>query len=321
MEKPNEETLKNLSFDESAPNAKIKRQIDGFVGAQQIDIPESALARHLNLFYITHIGYYPNAQFHYRRRENGCNDYILIYCLNGKGHYTCEQGSFTVKPNQFILLTPHQFHCYQSDIDDPWTIYWVHFTGKNIEDLKADLNLDRFSIPTDLPYNEKTIELWQEMYSSILDGFSTDNMNYANLSLYRFISFFLFPTKAKYTIKESKKVDPLEQSITFMKTNIHRRLSAEEIAKEFNFSASHYSALFKKKTGLSPIDFFIRIKIRYACQLLTQSNLIVKEVAEKIGYDDPYNFSRIFKKITGSSPLEYKKTIHKKFKDEALINN
>jgi AraC-like DNA-binding protein len=82
----------------------------------------------------------------------------------------------------------------------------------------------------------------------------------------------------------------------------------EEIAKEFHYSSSHYTALFKKKTGLSPIDYFIRMKIYYACQLLTQRELIIKEIADKIGYDDPYYFSRIFKKVTGKSPAQYKST-------------
>src|SRR2546428_1991275 len=141
----------------------IKRQRDGFVGAKQIDIPESALIRHSNLFYITQIGYYPNAQFHYCIRENGCNEYILIYCLNGKGHYETPNGSFTVKPNQFILLPPDKFHCYQADIEDPWTIYWIHFTGNNIRELNSDLELEKFSFPTDLAYNEQILELWQEM--------------------------------------------------------------------------------------------------------------------------------------------------------------
>ena len=78
-----------------------------------------------------------------------------------------------------------------------------------------------------------------------------------------------------------------------MKTNIDKQLSVEEIAREFHYSPSHYTALFKKKTGLSPIDYFIRIKIHYACQLLSQRELIIKEIADKVGYEDPYYFSRI----------------------------
>ena len=83
----------------------------------------------------------------------------------------------------------------------------------------------------------------------------------------------------------------------------------DEIATQFHYSPSHYTALFKKKTGLSPIDYFIRMKIYYAWQLLTQRELIIKEIADKIGYEDPYYFSRIFKKVTGKSPAQYKSTV------------
>lgn len=57
---------------------------------------------------------------------------------------------------------------------------------------------------------------------------------------------------------------------------------------------------------MSPLDYFIRMKIQYACQLLSQSNLKIKEAGEKTGYDDPYYFSRLFKKVTGKSPAQYK---------------
>ena len=63
----------------------------------------------------------------------------------------------------------------------------------------------------------------------------------------------------------------------------------------------------KKKTGLSPMDYYIKMKIQYACQLLSQSDLKIKEVAEKIGYEDPYYFSRLFKQVMNKSPKDYRK--------------
>jgi len=59
---------------------------------------------------------------------------------------------------------------------------------------------------------------------------------------------------------------------------------------------------------MSPIDYFIRLKIHFACQLLTQTDLKIKEIADRIGYDDPYYFSRLFKQVTGQSPKVYKKS-------------
>jgi AraC-like DNA-binding protein len=92
-----------------------------------------------------------------------------------------------------------------------------------------------------------------------------------------------------------------------MKANIEKRLTTDEIASLYQCSASHYSTLFKKKTGLSPIDYFIKMKINYACQLLSQSDLNIKEVAEKLGYDDPYYFSRLLKQFMNKSPKDYRK--------------
>ena len=141
------------------------------------------------------------------------------------------------------------------------------------------------------------------MFSSLAEGYNVTNIQYANLCLYRFLSFFLFPNKA---FKLEEEDDPSERSIVYMKDHISKRLTADDIANFIQISTSHYTALFKKKTGLSPIDYFIRLKIHFACQLLTQTDLKIKEIADRIGYDDPYYFSKRFKTIIGVSPKKYR---------------
>ena len=294
--------------------ATIQRK-DGFVGEKQINVPEDILnlytkngAFRRSLF-ITHIGFFPKAQFHFREREQGCDDFILIYCLEGKGYYSTAMGNYELIANQFFLLPPQQFHNYQADLNDPWTIYWVHFSSNKLKELDEEYDLNRFVKPTDLLFNQKILDTWNEMYISMAQEYSKESMDYANLCLYHFISYFIFPGNIQKLLQQMQKEDPLDKSIAFMKKNIHNQLSVEEVAREFHYSPSHYTALFKKKTGLSPIDYFIRMKIHYACQLLTQRELIIKEIADKVGYDDPYYFSRIFKKITGKSPAQYKSTV------------
>jgi AraC-like DNA-binding protein len=163
--------------------------------------------------------------------------------------------------------------------------------------------VEKYYAPTELFYDGKILDIWVEMYSSLASGYSTTTVSYANFCLYRFLSFFLFPNN-KFSIPD--KECPLDKSIAYMKANIKKRLTTEEIAGMFEYSSSHFTAIFKKKTGLSPIDYFIRLKIRYACQLLSQSELKIKEISEKIGYDDPYYFSRLFKQIMNKSPKEYR---------------
>jgi AraC-like DNA-binding protein len=78
------------------------------------------------------------------------------------------------------------------------------------------------------------------------------------------------------------------------------------MAKKINLSASHFSSLFRKATGMSPLDYFIHLKLQKACLLLYSTETKVKKVAGAIGYDDPYYFSRLFKKHMKLSPEQYR---------------
>jgi AraC-like DNA-binding protein len=287
---------------------------DGFLGEMQINVPAAVLNNQvrqmpfLHALYITHIGYFPNAQYHYRERENGCDDYILFYCLGGKGYIETKTSKHTLAANQFMILPPHAYHKYQADLDTPWTIYWVHFSGAKLNKIESQFQLRRFQRPVDIHYQPEILHTWQEMYQSLQQGYTAEHISFSNMMLYSFLTYFIFPHRQQL-IQKTKAThhhDPFEQSIQFMKEHIGDRYTVEALASRFHMSTSHFTAQFKKRTGMSPMDYFIRMKVQYACQLLSQSHLLIKEVAAKIGYDDPFHFSKIFKKVTGKSPAQYK---------------
>ncbi|MGN6436813.1 MAG: helix-turn-helix domain-containing protein [Agriterribacter sp.] len=287
---------------------------DGFSGELQINIPREIVINRLrkkqflgNLF-ITHIGYFPKAKFHYRERLYGCADTILIYCLEGKGHYQAGSKEYTILPGHFFILPPGKFHMYQADIRTPWTIYWVHFSGNMVKALNNLVKIEDFIAPTKIAYDKRIIEQWNDIYGALAAGLTEQHLTYANLSLYRLLTFFVCPVQV--TIPVNKK-DLVRDSIAYMKANIGRPLTVGDLAAKQNSSASHYAMAFKRRTGSSPIDYFIRLKIKFACQLLKQSDLKIGEISGAIGYDDVFYFSRIFKKITGSSPLQYRQRVVK----------
>lgn len=288
--------------------SSFKRR-DGFVGEKQINIPVSVLdkfLRHqhfLDALFITHIGFFPKAFFHFRERKKGCPDNILFYCLDGKGYLNTPDGNFELNANQFAILPFDKPHRYQADIKDPWTIYWIHFSGNKLKDLNVFINIENYIKPTDIKYNQRIIQTWEEMYSTLKEGYDMANLGYANLCLYHFISLFVFPERR---MESKTEPDKINEAIQYLNQNIDKTLTVEEVAALFNYSASHFSALFKNKTGQAPVEYFIRLKIHYACQLLDQSKLKIKDIAQKIGYADPFYFSRLFNKIMGTSPYEYR---------------
>lgn len=282
---------------------------DGFIGEKQIKVPVSVQDKFLrsqsflNSLYITNLGFFPKASLHYMERKKGCDDDILFYCLGGKGYYDTHHGSFELTANHFAILPSHHFHRYQADIMDPWTIYWVHFTGSRLSELNEFLHVERYLQPTPIKYDERFITAWEEMYNALKGDYSPVNIGYANLCIYRFISLFMFPEMKTTGYQEH---DLISEAVFFLKSNIHKSFTIEELAKQFHYSTSHFSTLFKNKTGRSPIEYFIRLKIHYSCQLLDQSSLRIKEIASKVGYEDPYYFSRLFCKVMGVSPNKYR---------------
>jgi AraC-like DNA-binding protein len=106
----------------------------------------------------------------------------------------------------------------------------------------------------------------------------------------------------------------IEQSIQYMRQHLDQPLQVARLAALVNISPSHFFALFKRRTGCAPIDFFIRLRMDQACELLDGTLLNVKEVAAALGYDDPFYFSRTFKSVNHVAPSEYR-MMSKAFKD------
>ena len=103
-----------------------------------------------------------------------------------------------------------------------------------------------------------------------------------------------------------KKVANTQEIIDYMNDHLGEKLSLEDVAKQFQVSMGILNVIFQKHTQNPPMRFFINMKMAKACQLLQTTNLRVYEVADEVGYDNQYYFSKLFKKWFGVSPLEYK---------------
>ena len=109
--------------------------------------------------------------------------------------------------------------------------------------------------------------------------------------------------KPKSVSSENRQVTYI---VRFMYKNLDKNLTLKQILDEFKCSKSHLNDIFQKATQHSPMDFYINLKVQEACKLLRSTDLLIYEVAERLGYKDQYYFSRTFKKITGMSPSDYR---------------
>lgn len=289
---------------------------DGFSGEWSIILPDMirkicAEDSFLKQLYLTDIGYYPHAMHHCRERPNGVDQYILIYCTKGSGWYSVYGHHYEIRENQWFVIPRGEPHIYASNNDDPWTIYWIHFSGE-LAPAYGDNNYTPSDIPPGLTSRiADRNNLFEEIFLSLSDNYSLDNLRYASSMLYTYLATFRFLKNfRKYNAKQ-KRIDSQDivvMAIRYMNENLEKQLTLTEMAEYIGYSTSQFSLIFRNSMGQSPLNYFNMMKIRFACKLLETTDLKIKQISAKLGIDDSFYFSRLFTKLMGVPPKQYRQS-------------
>ena len=291
----------------------MRKRKDGFDGERALVLPLSISKEMENdpiyrTLHITDIGYYPKANNHFRERSEPISQYVFIYCIEGAGWFSLNNEVHQVSRNQYFILPAGVPHKYGSDESNPWTIYWIHYKGKLASQFSSGLNYPIEIKPAVHSRISGRIDLFEEIFRTYEMGYSRENMLYASSVFFHFLGSLRYLQQYRNAAKdESAENDLVTAAIHYMKENIEKKLSLTEIADHIGYSPSHFSILFNKRTGYSPIYYFNQLKIQQACQLLDFTDMKINQVCYKVVIDDSYYFSRLFSKMMGMSPKLYKK--------------
>ncbi len=284
---------------------------DGFHGEKAIVTPYSirdfqASSPLTENLFITHIGYYPNAKFHFRNRPKGAREYILIYCEDGEGWVEVDQKKFYLTQKKAFIVPAVTPHVYAADERFPWSIYWMHFRGKHIQHYAPIIGRILHTEEGAVNRHDFRVELFESIFQNLANGYLQDNLEYSSVCLQHFLASFMYTAQFNrlFLVED---VDIVYKSITFMKNNLEKKLTLEDIAGSVNYSPAYFGTLFKEKTSFSPVEYYNQLKIQHSCSLLQFANLKIKEIAFQLGYYDAFHFSKAFSQEMGISPREYRK--------------
>ena len=267
----------------------------------------SELCRHplTTSCYTTAIGYYPKAKSHEMKRTVH-DDYILIYCADGKGLLNLSNQKIAVKAGELFILPPNTIHAYQADDIQPWTVYWCHFQGEQAKDFFAYIYHNQSSKiirnMTDIDF----IQAFRELIETVRDSTQLSDFIHASNLIRHILTKIERQMKGRDRYENGLSIAKIQQ---FMRVNINKHISLEELASLSYCSKYHFARQYQLLTGTSPLKHFTKLKMEHACFLIEQTSLSMSEIASQLGYDDALYFSRVFRKVLGQAPSSYRKSL------------
>ena len=282
----------------------------GFPQQRMIVLPRplvnQALAHHLPMPLIpSDVGYFPKATNHYVERPAGSPQTIFILCVSGQGWLKIAGRHFDVLPGQLAVVSPNEAHCYGSGPKGAWTIYWCHAAGRAAGHFAAELRRRDFLPVFDVAGYLDLVPLFEQITDVLGRGYRMAHLQLAAMTLAHLLAQVVDSARSPLT---SRRHQDMEAVIAYMRQRRHARIAVRELARLSNLSVSHFMALFKQTTGYAPLDYFIRLKMSRAAELLDTTTRPLKQIAGDVGFNDPLYFSRVFRRVYHVAPSEYRRT-------------
>lgn len=264
----------------------------------------------MSILHITDIGFYPKASHHYRQRIVPIDQYIFIYCVAGEGWYEIDGQRYNVAANQYFIIPANKPHIYAASDQNPWSIYWIHFRG-TLAKYYASFTVAPQSVDPGITSRiHLRNELFDEIFATLSNSLTIESLRYAMSSFHHYLASLRYINEYRTVGTKNLVNDTVEATIHYMNENLEKHLTLKDIADYSGYSPSRLSAIFKEKTGYSPLGYFNVLRVRQACILLETTDLKLNQISPRLGIDDPLYFSRLFSKIMGKSPKAYRENPH-----------
>ena len=251
-------------------------------------------------------GEHPDSNMFTWKNGRTLDSFTLVYITRGSGKLESHSGgTHTINAGDLFILYPGEWHRFQPAPNTGWDEHWVEFDGEQARRIMSHPGLSPkqpvHSIGADEPILGLFIEI-NEATQTQPPGFEQIIATQASQIVARLLARLQYSNPAARHMEAG-----IRRACLHILQNAEQAIDYPQLSRELGISHSAFRNHFKQITGLPPGQYQIHIRLNKARRLLRNSTLSIQEIAEQLGFESIYYFSRLFKKKTGCSPLAFRK--------------
>jgi AraC-like DNA-binding protein len=232
-------------------------------------------------------------------------EYQLLYLTEGEG--TFRSTTFretTIREGDLFLLFPDEWHTYRPNHRTGWKSYWIGFKGRNMDDRVRAGFLSPTKPIYHVGYSPDIIQLYKTAYQTALEEGAYSQQLLAGIVNHLIGMMYSLERNIELKSRSMIHVEMVNKAILRIREELESPLTIQKVAEDLGMSYSNFRKLFKEHTGLSPATYQQELRLQRAKELLTTTNMSIKEIAYRLNFESPDYFSSKFKSKTGRKPTD-----------------
>jgi AraC-like DNA-binding protein len=229
--------------------------------------------------------------------------YELELVLEGEGLHRHNDAEYPIGPGSAYLMSFFDYHSLRTTT--PMKILNVSFRRAFMPDALAgalQAGPRRYSCR----FDGEDFAYMRELGGRLLRG-DSDGGSLAEFRGRALLSLMLTEVIRKADPSPSARANSLAQkAVAFIQGNYDRDISLSGIASRLSVTPTYLGTVFRRDVGMSFNGYLNTVRLRYACGLLTSTDLSVKEIAAASGYGSTEYFLYVFRRKLGMTPGAYK---------------
>jgi AraC-like DNA-binding protein/mannose-6-phosphate isomerase-like protein (cupin superfamily) len=243
----------------------------------------------------------------------------LVYTLSGRGIHTVDGKEYHVKSGDMLIINYHCRHTVcpidaLTYVDIMLKPEYVNETLKDTDDIFLLLQLSDYSDLANSIVKDNLLICFdgneKQRVELLLDWTFEEQREHrpaGKLVIRSALSMLLSLVFRKMSEQQRATAMIDDRLLAYMERNCGEKLLINEIASLCGYSTEHFSRLFKKHTGRSPVEYISGCRIKKAKNLLLNTDMPIESIISECGFSNRTAFFKKFYAFEGITPLRYRK--------------